>query len=663
PEVADSDAAPGETAPAVSTTSGEQAELFATPEGPSADTPSAEAGDAPDAVTGPQDLRWATEQLASGIIAGLNRPAGETPSRLRVVEPEGAPRLRVVPPREEESLSRPERMTFEEIANRLGARITGERSAQDSEAPPPSEADATGEEAASVPETPAQDLPLSNGLRVIETGGARRSDARSPERATLDRLPLAIIVFRGGEALYVNRAALELTHLHDLGALKSFGIERLFEDGLPTSAGPVTLARSDGERIPVAARLQTVPWDGGTAALLSLRELEAPREETAGLDITTRSLAARISELEALLSLATDGVVTLERDGTIRAVNPAVEGLFGFSASDLAGRHYGILFAETDRIAALDHLSGVIDGTASASVHEGREFKGRAANGSEVPLLIAIGRLDLDKDDLHAAVLRNMSRFKSVEAELIEARRTAELASAQKSNFLARVSHEIRTPLNAVIGFSEVMMSERFGPIGSQRYRDYVADIHTTGEYIMSLVNDLLDLSKIEAGKLDLNFTEIDLNDIVQQCLAIMQPQAGQSRVIIRTSLPTSVPKVVADARSMRQILLNLLSNAIKFTPEGGQVIVSTIFEPTGEVALRVRDNGRGMTESEMQLALEPFRQVATSQREGMTGTGLGLPLTKALSEANRASFSLESALGQGTLARVTFPPQRVLAE
>src|SRR5262249_39917314 len=198
---------------------------------------------------------------------------------------------------------------------------------------------------------------------------------------------------------------------------------------------------------------------------------------------------------------------------------------------------------------------------------------------------------------------------KKSEQELVNAKHEAEKASSAKSDFLAKVSHEIRTPLNAIIGFSEVMIEERFGPIANERYREYLRDIHTSGGHLLSLINDLLDLSKIEARKLELNFAAVALNDIVQQCVAIMQPQANRERVIIRTSLPLSLPQVVADARSLRQIVLNLLSNSVKFTGAGGQVIVSTAFNDQGEVVLRVRDTGIGMSEKDIVTALEPFRQ------------------------------------------------------
>jgi signal transduction histidine kinase len=204
------------------------------------------------------------------------------------------------------------------------------------------------------------------------------------------------------------------------------------------------------------------------------------------------------------------------------------------------------------------------------------------------------------------------------------------------------------------------MMEERFGPIANERYRDYLKDIHVSGGHLLSLINDLLDLSKIEAGKLELTFSGVALNDLTQQCVAIMQPQANRERIIIRTSLSPTLPQVMADARSVRQIALNLLSNSIKFTAAGGQVIVSTALADNGEVMLRVRDTGIGMSEQDLIAALEPFRQLATSARPG--GTGLGLPLTKALAEANRASFRITSAPKEGTLVEIAFPADRVLA-
>jgi signal transduction histidine kinase len=272
------------------------------------------------------------------------------------------------------------------------------------------------------------------------------------------------------------------------------------------------------------------------------------------------------------------------------------------------------------------------------------------------------GRAASTRTELEAA-RAEIAAGKLAEAALTEARQQADKASAAKSDFLAKISHEIRDPLNAIIGFSEVMMEERFGPIGNERYRQYLRDIHASGGHLISLINDLLDLSKIEAGKLELAFGAVALDDLTQQCVALMQPQANREHIIIRTSLSPKLPPIVADARSVKQIVLNLVSNSIKFTGAGGQVIVSTALTDLGEVVLRVRDTGVGMSEQDIATALEPFRQLATSPRLGSGGTGLGLPLTKALAEANRAGFRITSARNAGTLVEVTFPAARVVAE
>jgi signal transduction histidine kinase len=244
--------------------------------------------------------------------------------------------------------------------------------------------------------------------------------------------------------------------------------------------------------------------------------------------------------------------------------------------------------------------------------------------------------------------------------DLDAARRQAEQASALKSQFLAKVSHEIRTPLNAILGFAEVILEERFGPLGNERYKSYLKDIHASGSLVASLVNDILDLSKIEAGKMDLDFAAVDANRIIAECVSIMQPQASRERVVVRLALSPHLPEIFADERSLRQIALNLLSNAVKFNQPGGQVIVATALTDVGHAVLRIRDTGVGMSEDEVDVAMEPFRQLATARKR--SGTGLGLPLTKALVEANHAVFAITSTRDKGTLVEVTFPLAHPLA-
>jgi signal transduction histidine kinase len=206
------------------------------------------------------------------------------------------------------------------------------------------------------------------------------------------------------------------------------------------------------------------------------------------------------------------------------------------------------------------------------------------------------------------------------------------------------------------------MRLARFGEIENEKYRGYVNDIHSSGSHLLSLINDLLDLSKVEAGKLELNFTSVNLGDVIDHAMKMLQEQATTARVVLRKSWAPGMPNVVADLRSMRQIMLNLLSNAIKFTDPGGQVIVSGQLTDAGELKLRVKDTGIGMTPDQLRDALEPFQRVATEGRD-VEGTGLGLPLTKALAEANRTAFAITSEPRKGTMAEITFPTTRVLAE
>jgi PAS domain S-box-containing protein len=479
-------------------------------------------------------------------------------------------------------------------------------------------------------------------------------------RALLDRVPLGLIVHRGNAVLFANRALLDWTGFADTAALEAAGgVSRLFA-GQENAVGSLAVTAEDGSMVPVDARLSKMIWNGEAAFLFTLRRIEEAEGETE--TATLSELRGRLDEVEQILDTATDGIVIVTADGAIESMNRSAEALFGYESAEVKGRSITALFAPESHRSALDYCDGLLSNGVASVLNDGRQIIGRVKQGGLIPLYMTMGRTGPTAKPKLAAVFRDMTQWKKAEEELLAAKRQAERASSQKSDFLAKVSHEIRTPLNAIIGFSEVMMEERFGPVGNERYRDYLKDIHASGGHVLSLINDLLDLSKIEAGKLELSFTSVDLNDTVQSSVAIMQPQANRERVIIRSSL-ARLPNVVADARSLRQIVLNLLSNSVKFTPAGGQIIISTALSDAGEAVLRVRDTGVGMTDAELQAAMEPFRQVATTNPRASKGTGLGLPLTKALVEANRASFGISSTPNQGTLVEVVFPPTRVLAE
>ncbi len=474
--------------------------------------------------------------------------------------------------------------------------------------------------------------------------------AVSIDSRLLDLLPVGIAITREERLLFANRALLDLlghasveefAAAGGLGAMfpgrgKDWTREPIGE------AGSLTARRRDGAVIHVTARLNTVQWGAASALMLTI----APRggkERTAGLVEKLAAAQARADELDAILDTATDGVLVVDRAGTIGAMNRAAEALFGVEAGGLIGHPFTELFAEESGKPALDYLDGLAANGVASVLNDGREVIGSVPQGGLIPLFMTMGRIG--ESGKFCAVLRDITYWKTVEEELTAARHAAEVANVQKSEFLAKVSHEIRTPLNAIIGFAEVMMEQRFGPIGNERYRTYLGDIHKSGAHLMSLINDLLDLSKIEAGQLDLSFESLPVNGAIQECVALMQPQANRQRIIIRTSLSVDVPDIVADRRSFRQILLNLLSNAIKFTRPGGQVIVSSTLEPSGEVVVRIRDTGIGMSEKDIDTAMKPFRQVAAAKEGGDKGTGLGLPLTKALVEANRARLEIDSAI------------------
>ena len=487
----------------------------------------------------------------------------------------------------------------------------------------------------------------------------------------LDKLPVPILIHSGDVLHYANRDFLEFTAYASIDDLaERGGLDALFgdpyrdeTDGERTDR-KLRLRRGDGLELPVEARLQSVPWKGGKALLLALRKVGRMPVLTPvpGLSIEQKlELEARITELSTIIDTATDGVVLIANDGTIRSISHPAEALFGIDDVDVTGKPFTALFAIESQRAARDYLNGLSENGVASVLNDGREVIGREAQGRFIPLFMTIGRLP--NLGGYCAVLRDITQWKRAEEELTQSRAQAERASSQKTDFLARVSHEIRTPLNAIIGFSELMVDEKFGPIGNDRYRDYLRDINRSGNHVLDLVNDLLDISKIEAGEQEMAYEAVSLNDTLAETVAMMQPQANRERVIIRSSFASRLPEVVADLRSVRQIALNLLSNAVRYTQAGGQVIVSTSYEASGDVVMRVRDTGIGMSTTEIEQALKPFKQINALKRARGDGTGLGLPLTKAMVEANRAKFTINSTPGEGTMVEITFPSTRVLAE
>jgi signal transduction histidine kinase len=240
------------------------------------------------------------------------------------------------------------------------------------------------------------------------------------------------------------------------------------------------------------------------------------------------------------------------------------------------------------------------------------------------------------------------------------ARSLAEAASQAKSEFLATMSHELRTPLNAVIGFSQIMMTETLGPIGSAQYRDYAKDIHDSGVHLLEIINDILDLSKAEAGKLELDEDWVDVRDAVAAACRLIGPRAERAQLSVVERIPANLPPLWADERKLKQILLNLVSNSVKFTPAGGRVEVSAAIEPVEGLSIIVQDTGIGIPAADLDRVLEPFVQVENSLTRSYQGSGLGLPLAAKMMELHCGKLTIASQLGRGTLVRLAFPAERI---
>jgi signal transduction histidine kinase len=258
-----------------------------------------------------------------------------------------------------------------------------------------------------------------------------------------------------------------------------------------------------------------------------------------------------------------------------------------------------------------------------------------------------------------AALLERETRLSNQAIDLAAARDAAEMASRVRGEFLANMSHELRTPLNAVLGFSEIMEKELFGPLGDPRYREFVADIHSSGKHLLEVVGNILDLTKIDAGKLQLAEQEVDVVEIMQICGRLMSEAANNANITLEIRLPKHPVILLADPTRLRQILLNLLSNAIKFTSKGGVVASGAMDART--FVLTVTDTGIGMTAEEAEQAMQPFRQIDSSLSRRYQGTGLGLPLTKSLVDLHGGEMTVESSVGVGTTVRVVLPKWRVL--
>lgn len=350
--------------------------------------------------------------------------------------------------------------------------------------------------------------------------------------------------------------------------------------------------------------------------------------------------------------------ISITRNEKLMFCNQALAKIFGYDDIDdimrisntrlLAAPH------ERDRIAQYINAR-----TAGENVPDSYEFEGVRKDGGRIWLRRSARIVSWRGMPAIQGTIIDVTNRRLAEERLRQAVTDAEFANRSKSDFLAKMSHELRTPLNAIIGFSEVLKAETFGALGHAKYAEYVADISASGHHLLDMINDILDMSKIEAGKYELRMGDIDPRTLVQETVQVVNPQIEQKRIAIETHFGETVATLTGDQRAIKQILLNLLSNAIKFTPENGRITVTAEAAENDFLDISVVDTGIGVASEDIEKVLKPFNQVGSAQVTVHHGTGLGLPIVRSLVELHKGRMHFSSEPGVGTAVRVSFPNHR----
>jgi cell cycle sensor histidine kinase DivJ len=365
-----------------------------------------------------------------------------------------------------------------------------------------------------------------------------------------------------------------------------------------------------------------------------------------------RALAENAQMYRFLADNAMDLITRHGPDGTIRYASPAAMALLGVEPDSLVGQAPTALVHPDD----LKSMQSVFVRASYFGRAASAEIRLRRRNGTYIwteircrPATRADGKNNM------VAITRDISERKANDLALIEARDMAEAANRSKSRFLANMSHELRTPLNAIIGFSEVMTHEMFGKLGNPRYVEYARLIHESGGHLLELINGVLDMSKIEAGKFEIAEETFDFSAIAREALRFVKMPAERKGVILKAAIAQSAATMFADRRAIKQILINLLSNGIKFTPKGGEVRVTAV-RREGGIEIAVADTGVGISQADVDRLGQPFEQVENEHVRSQEGTGLGLALVRALASMHGGEAIIESTLGEGTIVRVRLP-------
>ncbi len=403
-------------------------------------------------------------------------------------------------------------------------------------------------------------------------------------------------------------------------------------------------------------------WSGGKRFQVHEHRMEDGNLIVIVTDMTGKSGGAlnfMAFEQDQFRRIADAMPVQLAYAGTdlhFRWVNKRYAEMAGMPREAIVGRHVREIIGDEAYVAQIPYRTRVLAGETVIFDAD------TTYNNSQRFVRIAfIPHLDHGDETVGIIVaIQDLTDVKQAQVSLVASKEQAVRANDAKSEFLANISHELRTPLNAILGFSEVMRDERLGPVENPRYKEYASDIYDSGAHLLNIIDELLDLSRLEAGRVDLKETVFPVAALLESCLSLVQDQAREAGVVVELGDATDLPDVHGDETKIRQIVLNLLSNAIKFSDASETVEVTAARTPTGELAIKVRDHGAGIAPDDMTLVLAPFGQGRTPTQKQRNGTGLGLAIAKKLVEIHGGELELESRLGAGTTATIRLPAERV---
>lgn len=352
--------------------------------------------------------------------------------------------------------------------------------------------------------------------------------------------------------------------------------------------------------------------------------------------------------LHGLLEAMPDAIVMVDGDGRIAMVNAQAESLFFYRRGQMIGEPIESLLPERFRAAHAGHRRGFFAQPRARGMGAGLELYGRRGDGREFPVEISLSPVATEAGPMVLSAIRDVTERKQVEASLQQ-------ASRLKSQFLANMSHELRTPLNGIIGFSQLLVDDKAGPLSAQQ-RSFLQDILDSANHLLHLVNDLLDISKIEAGRMEVHAEWFVLADAVQEACAMLAPTLASKELQLTLHLSAQLERVRLDRQKFKQVLLNLVSNAVKFTDHGGQIAIAVERSPSGELELCVQDSGIGISPADQKRLFVDFERLNPEETGGRPGTGLGLALTRRLVELQGGRIAVDSEVGQGSTFRVHLP-------